>query len=41
MYEFFKRTSKFDEKKASVNGNKEVEKNAAKMTTDDNFENAE
>ena len=39
--EFFKRTPKFDEKQASVTGNTEEDKNAAKKTTDDADVNAE
>ena len=39
--DFFKITPKFDESQASVNGNTEEEKNAAKKTTDDAEKNTE
>ena len=41
IYEFFKRTPKFDEKEASVTGKKEEEKKTSRETTDDADTNAE
>ena len=41
IYELCKRTPKFDEKQASVTGNTEEDKSAAKNTIDDADENAE
>ena len=41
IYEFFKRTPKFDEKESSVTGKKEEDKNTAKKTTCNADTNAE